>query len=196
MDRSSLLEILEPYLRKDKEEEKKKKEKQNSDERTLSAVLVLIHFQQGDPHVILTKRSAKLKSHAGQISFPGGTLSDSDEGLMQTAIRETMEEIGVRMSEDEIAGSLPSAKTMTSSFMIVPYVAVVEQLGRLAPNAEEIDAILDLSLLDLLRTITIDRDRSRYGEVYRFEYDGNLVWGATARILKQIYDILHERGMI
>ncbi|MFQ5920511.1 MAG: NUDIX hydrolase [Nitrososphaerales archaeon] len=190
MESSQFLEILKPYLTRefpDMEEEQ---------ERTLSAVLVVIHFSNGDPYVVLTKRSRNLKNHAGQISFPGGTLMASDASLMQTAIRETMEEIGVRMGEAQIAGILHSVITLTSSFIIVPFVAVVEQIGSLSPNREEIDEVLDLPLLDLLRTVSPDLEHSDHRRLYKFEYGGNVVWGATARILRQIYDILRERGMI
>lgn len=186
MDASWLLSVLKPHL----------PTVLKIKEGTLSAVLVIIHFVDGRPHVVLTKRSGKLKNHAGQMSFPGGTFSDSDRDLMQTAIRETYEEIGLNVKEDDIIGNLRSVHTLTSNFTIVPYVAIVQSLGSLNPDWKEIDSILDVPLLDLLKTMMPDHEHKGYGEIYRFEYDGNVVWGATARILKQMHDILRKCGMI
>lgn len=186
MERSWLLRTLKPHLAN----------KLKIEGGTLASVLVIIHFQEGKPYVILTKRSSKLKSHAGQISCPGGTLSDSDKNLMHTAIRETFEEIGLKINEKDIMGNLRSVHTLTSNFTIVPYVAIAGSVDNLKPNRKEIDAVLDLPLLDLLKNMTPDQEHAGFGELYKFEYDGNVVWGATARILKQLHDIMHKCGMI
>jgi len=181
-----LLKILKPHLVNELKIE----------EGTLAAVLVIIHFRKGKPYVILTKRSSKLKNHAGQISCPGGTFLDSDKDPMHTAIRETFEEIGLKIKGKDIIGNLHIVHTLTSNFLIVPYVTVMESLSNLKPNRKEIDAVLDVPLLDLLKGISSDHDHAGFGELYKFEYNGNLVWGATARILKQLHDITHECGMI
>ena len=186
MESSWLLDKLKPHLANELKIEKG----------ILAAVLVIIHFHNGKPHVILTKRSSELKSHAGQISCPGGTFSDSDKDLLQTAIRETFEEIGLMVNEKDIIGKLRSVHTLTSNFTIVPYVAIIESIGNLKPDRKEIDAVLDVPLLDLLKTMVPDLEHAGFGELYKFEYDGNVVWGATARILKQMHDILHKCGMI
>ncbi len=162
----------------------------------LSAVLVIIHFRDGKPHIILTKRSSELKNHAGQISCPGGTHLDSDKDLMHTALRETYEELGVKIDEKNIIGNLRSVHTLTSNFTIVPYVAILESVSNLNPDKREINAVLDLPLLDLLKTMTPDHEHTSFGELYKFEYEGNVIWGATARILKQLHDIMRKCGMI
>jgi len=186
MEPSWLLNMLKPHLANELKIEKG----------TLAAVLVIINFHDGKPYIILTKRSSELKSHAGQISCPGGTFSDSDKDLMQTAIRETFEEIGLRINEKDVIGNLRSVHTLTSNFTIVPYVAILEYIGDLKPDRKEIDAVLDLPLLDLLKTMASDLEHTDFGELYKFEFNGNIIWGATARILKQLYDILHKCGMI
>ena len=163
---------------------------------TLSAVLVIIHFRDGKPRIILTKRSSTMKNHAGQISCPGGTFSDSDKDLMRTAIRETYEEIGIRIGEGDVAGTLRGVHTLTSNFTILPFVAVIDTIENPKSNRKEIDEVIDAPLLDLLKTVERDLRHASFGEVYKFEYRGTVVWGATARILKQIYDILHKSGMI
>jgi 8-oxo-dGTP pyrophosphatase MutT (NUDIX family) len=188
MEPSLLLDALKPHLTDEPPSVEK--------DRVLSAVMVIIHFRSGEPHVVLTKRSASLKTHAGQISFPGGIFAESDKELLHTALRETEEEIGVSISESDVLGHLRGVVTLTSSFAIVPYVALVEYVGTFRPNAGEIDAILDPPLLGLLGTIRPDTEHASLNELHRFEYDGNVVWGATARILKQIHDILCARGMI
>ncbi len=186
MESSALHSMIKPYLADTLKLEKG----------TLSAVLVIIHFRDGKPHIILTKRSSKLKNHAGQISCPGGTFSDSDKDLMNTALRETFEELGLKIYEKDIIGNLRSVHTLTSNFTIVPYVAILESVGNLNPDRKEIDAVFDLPLLDLLKTMTPDHEHADFGDLYKFEYDGNVIWGATAHILKQLNDIMRKCGMI
>jgi len=186
MESSRLQSMIKPHLDNELQLEKG----------TLSAVLVIIHFRGGKPHIILTKRSNEVKNHAGQVSCPGGTFSNSDKGLMHTALRETFEELGVRIDEKDIIGNLRSVHTLTSNFTIVPYVAILELVDNLTPDKKEIDAVLDLPLLNLLKTMTPDHEHTDFGELYKFEYDGNVIWGATARILKQLHDIMRKCGMI
>ncbi|MFQ5940764.1 MAG: NUDIX hydrolase [Nitrososphaerales archaeon] len=186
MEPSQLLELLKPHLLT----------KQKSEVGILAAVLVIVHFRNGKPRILLTKRSRKLRNHAGEISCPGGTYLDSDEDLRHTAIRETNEEIGLRIDARDIVGSLPSVHTLTSNFSIVPYIAIVDKIENVKPNITEIDKVIDAPLIDLLKTIESDLEHESFGEVYRFEYDDNVIWGATARILKQIHDILNKSGMI
>ncbi len=186
MESSQLLSALKPHLAKE----------QKPEEGILAAVLVIIYYSDGKPHILLTKRSNKLRNHGGEISCPGGTYLDSDKDLLHTAIRETREEIGIRIDERDIVGYLPSVHTLTSNFAIVPYVAIINAIENLKPNVTEIDEVIDTSLIDLLKTVETDLDHTSFGEVFRFKCNGNIVWGATAKILKQIYDILHKSGMI
>ena len=85
-----------------------------------AAVLVIIHYHGGSPHVFLTKRSSALKSHKGEISFPGGRFVESDDTLLSTALRETEEEIGIAFTPEQVVGSLRAVRTMTSNHFIVP----------------------------------------------------------------------------
>ncbi len=186
MEASRLLDMMRPHLANEIK----------IMEGTLAAILVIIHLVNGKPYVILTERGSRLKNHAGQISFPGGSFSESDKDFMGTAIRETLEEIGLNISGKDIIGSLRSVHTLTSNFTIVPYVAIIESIGDLKPNSKEIDAIMDVPLLELLKTMTPDLDHPGFGEIYKFEFNDNVVWGATARILKQMRDLLQKCGMI
>ena len=186
MDNSRLLQVLKPYLAKEGRLE----------EGILAAVLVIIHYCEEKPCLILTKRSKRLRNHGGEISCPGGTYSNSDRDLLHTAIRETWEEIGIRIDQSDVIGCLSNVHTLSSNFAIAPYVAIINKIADPKPNLNEIDEVIDVPLFDLLKTVEIDLEHANFGEVHRFEYKDMVVWGATARILKQIYDILNKSGMI
>jgi 8-oxo-dGTP pyrophosphatase MutT (NUDIX family) len=157
---------------------------------SLSSVLVLIHFTRSSPHVLLTKRSSHLRSHGGEISFPGGRYTKEDENLVNTAIRETGEEIGLKLTVGDILGSLKAVKTLTSNFYIVPFVSIQQSIDQPVPFADEVEAVLDLPLMSLLSAMSPDTEHVSIDELYKFNYDSYLIWGATARILKQLNDFL------
>ena len=161
-----------------------------------SAVLVIIHYHDNGrakrlPRVILTKRSAHLKTHSSEISFPGGRHTKSDASLIQTALRETEEEIGIRISERDVVGSLRAVRTMTSNHFIVPFVTIQQSFAEHRLQALEVEELIDAPLLDILKSISADTEH--YGlarDAVRFTFGDYVIWGATARILKQLYEIL------
>ena len=157
---------------------------------SLSSVVVLIHFTRSSPHVLLTKRSSNLRSHGGEISFPGGRYTKGDENLLNTAIRETGEEIGIKLTSRDILGALKAVKTLTSNFFIVPFVSILQNIDQPIPFADEVEAVLDLPLVSLLSTMSPDTEHVSIDELYKFNYDSYLIWGATARILKQLNDFI------
>lgn len=188
MEPSQLLDLLRPHVAGPPAIE--------NPEGTLAAVLVIIHFHDGMPHVILTKRSDSVRNHAGQIGFPGGTFNDADKDLMRTALRETLEEVGVRIDERDVVGSLRMVHTLASNFTILPFVAVLGSSVNCRPDGKEIESVLDAPLLELLSTMKPDTEHAEHGELYKFKHGSNIVWGATARILKQLHDIFKKGGMI
>lgn len=158
---------------------------------TPSAVLVIIHYHGDSPHIFLTKRSSSLKMHGGEISFPGGRFIDKDGTLLSTALRETEEEIGISFPADQVVGSLRAVQTMTSNHFIVPFLTVQEKLPehRVAPN--EVEEVLDPPLMETLRAIGPDIEHYHLAkDACKFVYRDNVIWGATARIMKQLYDVL------
>lgn len=157
---------------------------------SLSSVVVLIHFTRSSPHVLLTKRSSNLRSHGGEISFPGGRYTKEDKNLLNTAIRETNEEIGIKLTAGDILGCLKAVKTLTSNFFIVPFVSILQNIDQPIPFADEVEAVLDLPLVSLLSTMSPDTEHVSIDELYRFNYDSYLIWGATARILKQLNEFI------
>ena len=158
----------------------------------IAAVLVIIHYNHTRPHILLTKRSSSLKHHSGEISFPGGRYSKNDKSLCSTAIRETNEEVGLTIEEKDIIGNLNIVKTLTSNYTIVPYVTLQDKIPKPRILVNEVERIVDVSLIDVLKTMSIDTDHYNLSikEVYKFTYQREVIWGATARILKQLYDCL------
>jgi 8-oxo-dGTP pyrophosphatase MutT (NUDIX family) len=158
---------------------------------TPAAVLVIIHYHKDKPHVFLTKRSSTLKSHTGEISFPGGRYVESDGTLLATALRETAEEIGISFTIDQIVGCLRAVRTMTSNHFIVPFVTIQDMLPQYRISASEVEAVIDVPLIETLKTIKLDTKHYHFAkDAFKFTYGDNIIWGATARILKQMHDIL------
>ena len=156
-----------------------------------SAVLVIIHYHGGAPHVFLTRRSLALKSHSGEVSFPGGRYAEGDGTLVATALRETEEEIGIRFRQEEVIGSLKAVRTMTSNHFIVPFLTIQEKLPEHKVSAVEVDAVIDAPLVETLRSIAPDTEHYRLAaNAVRFTFGNDVIWGATARILEQLHGAL------
>ena len=154
----------------------------------VAGVLVIIHPLNNIPHIVLTKRSLKLKDHAGQISFPGGNLEIEDLSPLDTALRETREEIGLEIHRDKIIGGLDSVQTSTSKYVIYPYVAMIESGLYLRAN-DEVEKILNIpipNILDILLQYSLSTDRSTCRRGIQIPWEDEVIWGATATILKQL----------
>jgi 8-oxo-dGTP pyrophosphatase MutT (NUDIX family) len=158
----------------------------------MAAVLVIIHYAHRIPYIIMTKRNQELRAHSSEIAFPGGMFSKQDKSLKDTAIRETREEIGLDFEERSIIGRLHSVRTLTSNYCIIPFVTVQERISEPQILIDEVEKLIDAPLIDLLLTAKIDLDHrnSSHDMLYRFTYGNEIIWGATARILKQLYDCL------
>ena len=155
----------------------------------VAGVLVIIHLLNNIPHIVFTKRSLKLKDHAGQISFPGGNLEIEDLSPLDTAIRETREEIGLEIHRDKIIGGLDSVQTSTSKYVIYAYVAMIESGLYLKPN-DEVEKILNIpipNILDILLKYNLTTDEDAYRRGIEIPWEDEVIWGATATILKQLF---------
>lgn len=159
-----------------------------------AAVLLPLYKKQGEYHILLTRRTQKVEHHKGQISFPGGARHEDDKGLMDTALRETFEEIGVQPEDVEILGEMDNMGTLTSNYLVTPFVGIIPYPYELRVNRDEIDELLEVPLSALAD------ERNHREEVYviegiefkatMFDYGGHVIWGATARILEQFLDLL------
>jgi 8-oxo-dGTP pyrophosphatase MutT (NUDIX family) len=151
----------------------------------------------GSPHLVLTRRRADLRRHAGEISFPGGRQDPQDSRLLDTALREAEEEIGLPRAEVTLLGELPPTSTFATNYEIHPFIGVIPagQLWRLSPL--EVEAVLELPLEAIRdgRTRTQMRRRGITFETDAYVVDEHLIWGATARILEQLLDWLRARDL-
>jgi 8-oxo-dGTP pyrophosphatase MutT (NUDIX family) len=160
--------------------------------RTEAAVLVPMHGWPDHPGLVFTERRSDLSRHAGEISFPGGRR-DGGESLLETALREADEEIGLSRDRVEIAGALPPIGTFVTNYKVHPFVGLIDRGLRFEPNPAEVESVLIASLDELTaayekrrlvrRGVPIKTDTYLVGD--------KLIWGATARILG---DLLRHLG--
>jgi 8-oxo-dGTP pyrophosphatase MutT (NUDIX family) len=158
---------------------------------TPSSVLIIIHFTDRKPKIILTKRSSLLKYHKNEISFPGGTFKETDLSLLNTALRETKEEIGLNIHSNEILGSFHTVRTLTSNFAIIPFVTFQDSIRKTKILIDEVSEILDIPVFDLFKSLNNNFNYKNFSDSYAFRYNSEIIWGATARILKQIRDCFY-----
>lgn len=160
----------------------------------LAAVLIMIHDLEHK--MIMTERPKTMNLHAGEISFPGGTWKKDDYDLLETALRETREEIGLDITRQQIIGQLKPVTTLNSGFTITPFISITPTISKLKPNSE-IENILHIPMFSLFKTMEDDKDPTHKSiqEMYTFKYQNNLIWGASARMIKQMMMILSENGM-
>lgn len=158
------------------------------DEQVPAAVLVPLYTQNDDLHVVLTKRRPDLRRHAGEISFPGGRRDPEDPTLGDTALREAEEEIGLSRDAVRLVGALDRTSTFVTNYAIHPFVGLLEAERAWTASVEEVDTVLEPTLRDVRagRTRTRMERRGIAFETDAYVFDGELVWGATARILEQL----------
>jgi 8-oxo-dGTP pyrophosphatase MutT (NUDIX family) len=159
-----------------------------------AAVLVLMVPVEGAASLVFTLRHSRLLHHAGQISFPGGRR-DPGETLVQAAVREAWEEVGLEEKAD-IIGQLTPLYVPPSNFCVYPFVAAIDHLPPLRPHEAEVEAILYVPVSSLLDPQTRSRSfrelPGRTGWVPYFDLDGRQLWGATAMILAELLALLAD----
>ncbi len=155
----------------------------------VGAVLVLVEDTEDGPMVVLTRRRRDLRSHPGQISFPGGRL-DPGETIEEAALREAQEEVGLRQGSVEVVGAGPTFYIPPSRFWVVPVLARWSSPHRLTENPWEVDEVLRLPIARLLEP---ERWRhtplSARGSAWAWQLDDDLLWGATAVVMSTLLDV-------
>ena len=167
----------------------------NSDEQTLlknSSVLLLLYPENNELHVCLIKRPVHMKHHAGQIALPGGRI-EKDETALVTALRETQEEIGILPVEIEILGTLSELYVQVSRFQIHPFVGWINQKPEFIIDKNEVEKTISFPLKNMENAIEEVELKTILGtlKVPCFQFEGEIIWGATAMILSEFYDLLN-----
>jgi 8-oxo-dGTP pyrophosphatase MutT (NUDIX family) len=160
--------------------------------RTDAAVLVPLYVENGEPHLVFTKRREDLRRHAGEISFPGGRYDEGEEDLRATALREAQEEIGLPSEAVEIVGALQPTPTIATGYAIYPFVGLIDPGRAWTISAREVAEVLEFSLSEL-RSGYGRRRLIRRGLPIRTDtylVGDQLIWGATARMLADLFDRL------
>jgi 8-oxo-dGTP pyrophosphatase MutT (NUDIX family) len=158
--------------------------------RTDAAVLVPLYVDGGELHAVFTKRRDDLRRHPGEISFPGGRQDDDDGDLQVTALREAEEEIGLPRDGVELVGALQPTPTIATGYRIYPFVGLIEPGMTWTLSAREVALVLELSLTRL-RDGYVRQRLVRRGLPIRtdtYVVGDHLIWGATARILSDLFD--------
>jgi len=162
-----------------------------------AAVLIPIFEKDDEPHFLLTRRTDEVKTHKGQISFPGG-MRNGEESLERTALRETYEEVGIAESNVELLGRYHDYLSVTS-FRVVPFAGYMEPPLETIPQEGEVAEILQVPFRifqepELLRVEQIYRS-GRVMDVYFYKFQSREIWGLTARIIKDFLEDLNLSGM-
>ena len=150
-----------------------------------SAVLVPLFERRGETHVLLVLRAQGMRDHSGQVAFPGGKHDDADGSLLVTALREAEEEIGLARDGVDVLGALDDYPTITG-FVITPYLGWIREDAALSPNTAEVARVLAAPLTTFLE--------APIGTFPRIGWriDGELLWGATAAIVRELLSIAGE----
>jgi 8-oxo-dGTP pyrophosphatase MutT (NUDIX family) len=160
---------------------------------TPAAVLIPVIVHTAELTVLFTQRTAHLKNHSGQVSFPGGRAEPGDASAEHTALRETEEEIGLAMQRVEVLAQLPDYRTRTG-FRVTPVIGLVAAPLELAPDPREVAEVFEVPLAFLMDARNRQRrTREFQGQqvgYYVFEYGNRVIWGATAGILVNLNTML------
>ncbi|RMG76299.1 MAG: CoA pyrophosphatase [Bacteroidetes bacterium] len=163
-----------------------------------SAVLILVYPKDDVLHIVLIQRASYKGVHSNQISLPGGKFEETDKTLVNTAIRETQEELGVRVLPENVIGSLSDIYIPPSNFMVSPFVAIIDFEPRFIPDVREVDQVIEVSVNELVFNCEI-RSKPvfvpRYNKevpVRCFEIQNHIVWGATAMILAEFMEVYRK----
>jgi 8-oxo-dGTP pyrophosphatase MutT (NUDIX family) len=163
-----------------------------------AAVLVALLQRKDGLHVLFTRRTAHLSQHAGQISFPGGRSETHDHDAIDTALRESEEEIGLDKSAVEILGLLPEYFTITG-YCVTPVVAAIKDPPSLSSDPNEVAEIFEVPLAFLMdgqhhqrRTIVMSPpgQEPQQRTFYAMPYQDHFIWGATAGMLRNLFHLL------
>lgn len=161
-----------------------------------AAVLVPMFWQDNEIHLLLTKRSEKLKHHSGQVSFPGGGFDAKDITIRQAAIRETHEEIGITSDFIEVVGYLDDIKTI-SNFYVTPFVAILKDGFSIKMNEDEVSEVFSVPLSFFMDENNCKNQSAYYQgksvHYYVYQHENYTIWGVTAEIIVKLTQKLKQK---
>ena len=163
-----------------------------------SAVLIPIFSKEAEYQILFIKRSQGVAFHKGQAAFPGGNQEPHDSNLLQTALREAKEEIGLEAEDVEIVGELDDFTTTTSGYIMSPFVAFIPYPYQFQLYTREVEDVFYVPISALMNESNFRQDyyptEDKAGLGYAYEYQGRIIWGATARIVKQFMELICSRS--
>ena len=158
-----------------------------------AGILVPVIDDQGPPCLLLTRRTESLSTHKGQVAFPGGRTEPSDHDIVETALREAEEEVGLPRDRVEVLGTLDDMLTVTGDMIVTPIIGRVRRLPPLKINPQEVARAFTIPLAHLRApaawTTRSWTTPSGAVPVYYFPYDGELLWGLSAYVALQLLDL-------
>jgi len=151
-----------------------------------------------EPTLLFTRRTEHLSSHKGQISFPGGSIDDVDASPVDAALREAEEEIGLDRDQVRVIGELDAVPTFVTGYVVTPVVGWLDETPQLELNPHEVAAILAVPVSHLVDSNRVEPGFEHEGHPLPTEawvWEGHVIWGATARILRNFLNHLAEAGL-
>jgi len=160
----------------------------------LSAVLVPLFLKDGQYHLLFIQRTERVREHKGQISFPGGAYEKTDKTLLNTALREAQEEIGLAPGDVEMLGELDDMLTVSTNYLISPFVGLIPFPYNFELDKWETEELIEAPVAALQEkgclSEEIEITDGKKVVSYSFKYGDRVIWGATARILQQFLEIV------
>ena len=171
----------------------RKKARITNPARIRAAVLVPLFRKDGQYYLLFIKRTNRVRVHKGQISFPGGAYEERDGSLLNAALRESAEEIGLAADDIQILGELDDQESITTNYVITPFLGLIPHPYHFRLDRHEVQELLEVPIAALL-----DKD-NQHTEILpgnrvacSYHYGGEVIWGATARILQRLLNMLGE----
>jgi 8-oxo-dGTP pyrophosphatase MutT (NUDIX family) len=163
-----------------------------------SAVLIPLFKAASEYKILFTKRTDRVETHKGQISFPGGRIEEEDGSPLETALREADEEIGLSRKDVTVLGQMDDARTVSSNYIVHPFVGLIPYPYEFRTSVEEVKELLEVPFWVFLSGDSADE---RYPVVYEgvtyqnlaYRYKGEVIWGATARIMRNLVELVEEK---
>ena len=159
-----------------------------------ASVLIPMVDREDELHVLMTRRTDHLHHHPGQISFPGGRADEEDASAVDTALRETEEEIGLERQHIEVIGTLPD-HIIATGYQVKPFVSIVQPRFELVPDPFEVAEVMEIPLSHLMNGQHHQRRSGEFPRLghrtfYAIPYQHHFIWGATAAMLRNLFHFL------